>query len=308
MKNSYSYSEINSAIRKNAGEYIDSCISEYEQQVNRAVENILKDNTVDIVMLAGPSSSGKTTTARKLRDGICRRGGNAYIISLDDFYFNRDDIPINPDGLPDYENVTALDIPLIEKTFDDLIIKREAVIPVFNFQTGKREAEGNLIHIDDDDVIIVEGIHALNPIITGETDRNHIYKIYISVSSRITDGNGEVLLSKRNIRFIRRMIRDYHFRSSDVENTCFLWQGVLKGEDKFVFPYRKQADEFIDSFHPFEECIFKNKAHQLLSHIDKNSIHYAEASRIYDVLKNFESTSRELLPDDSLLREFIGQM
>ena len=306
MKNNYSLSEINRAVQSNAVEFITSCTAEYEKRIDAAVENILRDSRVDIVMLAGPSSSGKTTTAKKLCEGIRRRGGNAYIISLDDFYFNRDDIPINPDGLPDYENVTALDIELIEKTFNSLINEREAEIPTFNFQTGKREDNGNVIHIDDDDVIIVEGIHALNPIITRGIDQKHIYKIYISVSSRFTDDDGKILLSKRNIRFIRRMIRDYHFRASQVEFTCFLWQGVLKGEDEFVFPYKSQADEFINSIHPFEECIFKSEAQALLSHIDKNSAYYDEVKKLYDAVEQFVPVSRDLLPDDSLLREFIG--
>lgn len=306
MKDNYSLSEINYAMKRDAAAFIESCVNEYETCIDSAVENIIKDSRIDIVMLAGPSSSGKTTTAKKLRDGICRRGGNAFIISLDDFYFNRDDIPINPDGLPDYENVTALDIELIEKTFNSLINEREAVIPTFNFQTGKREKKGTSIHIDDNDVIIVEGIHALNPIITQGIDKNHIYKIYISVSSRFTDDEGKVLLSKRNIRFIRRMIRDYHFRASQVEFTCFLWQGVLKGEDEFVFPYKNQADEFINSIHPFEECIFKEEAQALLSHIDENSVYYNEVKRLYDAVERFIPVSRDLLPEDSLLREFIG--
>jgi uridine kinase len=126
------------------------------------------------------------------------------------------------------------------------------------------------------------------------------------VSSRFTDDDGGVLLSKRNIRFIRRMIRDYHFRASQVEFTCFLWQGVLKGEDEFVFPYKNQADEFINSLHPFEECIFRGEAQSLLSHIDENSVYYSEVKKLYDAVEQFVPVSRDLLPDDSLLREFIG--
>ncbi len=306
MKNNYSIGEINSAVRDDAVSFIELCTQEYEKRISLAVDNILKDNTVDIVMLAGPSSSGKTTTARKLCEGIKARGGNAYIISLDDFYFNRDDIPINSDGLPDYENITALDIPLIKKTFNSLISERSAAVPVFNFQTGKREEKGNLLHIDDDDVIIVEGIHALNPLITDEVDSTHVYKIYISVSSRFVDDDPKVLLSKRNIRFIRRMIRDYQFRASDVENTCFLWQGVLKGEDKYVFPYKNQADEFINSIHPFEECIFKSKATELLSGVRSDSEYYAQVSELLSAVSRFETLSAQLLPEDSLLHEFIG--
>lgn len=306
MKDNYSVREINSAVKKDAKAFVAEYVNEYEQKIDCAVKNILKDSTVDIVMLAGPSSSGKTTTAKKLCEGIRRQGRNAYIISLDDFYLNRGDIPINADGLPDYENVTALDIPLIKKTFEALINEREAVVPVFSFQTGKREAKGNTVHLNENDVIIVEGIHALNPLITQGIDRNHIYKIYISVSSRFTDGDGKILLTKRNIRFIRRMIRDYHFRASSVENTCFLWTGVLKGEEKFVFPYKNQADEFINSIHPFEECLFKQEAKELLAHIQKSSTYYNGVKRICSALEQFEAIDRELLPDDSLLCEFIG--
>ncbi len=307
MKNTYSVNEINSRMTTDPKGFVNECVNEYEKQISRAVKNILKDNTVDIVLLAGPSSSGKTTTAGKLAKGIRDSGKNAYIISLDDFYFNRGEIPLNADGLPDYENVTALDIPLIKETFIQLINERNAVVPVFNFMTGKREEKGNPIHLDENDVIIVEGIHALNPVITQGIDANHIYKVYISVSSRFTDTHGNILLKKSNIRFIRRLIRDYHFRSSSVENTCFLWPGVLKGEDEFIFPYKNQADEFINSIHPFEECIFKKEALKLFEHIDEKSPYYDFINTLCVALKQFEDSDLSLLPEDSLLWEFAGR-
>ncbi len=306
MKNNYSVSEINSYAMSDAKGFVDSCVSEYEQKISNAVDNILKDKIVDIVLLAGPSSSGKTTTANKLVQGIRQKGRNAYILSLDDFYLNRDDIPINSDGLPDFENITALDIPLIKFTFNSLINERTAVVPVFNFNTGCREEDGKTVHLQPNDVVIVEGIHALNPIITDGIDKNHIYKIYISVSSRFTDSNGRILLTKRNIRLVRRMIRDYHFRSSSVENTYFLWAGVRKGEDSFVFPYKNLADEFINSVHPFEECMFRDEAIELLGHLDEESIYFDEAQRLKQSLEQFAVIDRKMLPEDSLLREFIG--
>lgn len=305
MKNSFSLSEVNSLVESDAKGFIDDCVNKYEQKINLAVENILKDKTVDIVLLAGPSSSGKTTTAGKLAQGIRTKGKNAYIISLDDFYLNRDDIPINSDGLPDYENVTAMDIPLIKKTFNSLINERSAVVPIFSFKTGKREKNGKTVHLNENDVVIVEGIHALNPIITDGVDPSHVYKIYISVSSRFTADNGRILLTKRNIRLVRRMIRDYHHRSSSVERTYFLWAGVRKGEDKFVFPYKNRADEFIDSTHPFEECMFRDEAIELLGHIDEESPYYDESQRLKESLEQFIPVSRDLLPENSLLHEFI---
>ncbi len=307
MKEQYSFAKINKEIEKDTSGFVKACVDEYNSQIKEATENILNDSTVDIVMLAGPSSSGKTTTAAKLAEGITKRGKNAYRISLDDFYFNRDDIPINSDGLPDYENITALDLPLIKDTFNSLINKREADVPVFNFSTGRREEQGTYVVLKANDVIIVEGIHALNPIITEGIDENHIYKIYINASSRlVTENTGRVLLTKRDVRFVRRMIRDYNFRSSSVENTYFLWAGVRKGEDKFIFPYKKHADFFINSFHPFEPCLFKNEAVKLLSMIDEDSPYSDEASRLKESISRFADIDSSLLPQDSLLREFIG--
>lgn len=306
MKRYYSVSEINSAVKNDAAEFVGECINEYENRISAAASNILENSTVDIVMLAGPSSSGKTTTANKIADGIKKHGKNAYIISLDDFYYNRSDIPINNDGLPDYENVKALDLPLIHKTFDELIKERRAVLPVFNFSTGRREEQGRSIAIKNNDVVIVEGIHALNPIFTKGLSEEHIYKIYISVSSRMTTENGKILMTKRNLRFVRRMIRDYNFRNSSVEHTYFLWSGVRKGEDRFIFPFKGNANEFINSMHPFEPCLFRDEATELLGHIDEENAYFDEAQRLKEAIERFEPISEKLLPKDSLLREFIG--
>ncbi len=305
MKNSYSLEEVNSLVSSNPKEFIRKCVCCFEEKITSVVENILKDSTVDIVLLSGPSSSGKTTTAQKIAQGIKEKGKNAYIISLDDFYYDRSEISVNSDGLPDYENVTAMDIPLIKKTFNDLINQRRADVPVFNFLTGKREKEWKTVFLGDNDVVIVEGIHALNPLIVQGVESTHIYKIYISVSSRFTYGNEKILLTKRNIRLIRRMIRDYHHRSSSIERTYFLWAGVRKGEDEFVFPYKNQADEFINSIHAFEACLFKDEAIELLGHINKDSVYFDEAQRLKEALEKFISVDRGLLPKSSLLNEFL---
>lgn len=307
MKSLYSFAEINEAVKNDPLDFVVSCTEEYNEKINSTVNSILNNKLYDIIMLAGPSSAGKTTTAAKIAEGIKAQGRNAYRISLDDFYFNRDDIPINSDGLPDYENITALDLKLIEDTFNHLISKREADLPVFNFSTGKREEEGTHIELARNDALIVEGIHALNPIITDKIDSEHIFKIYINASSRlVTAHTGRVLLTKRDVRFIRRMIRDYNFRGSSVENTYFLWTGVRKGEDKFIFPFKNNADCFINTFHPFEPCLFKNEAVKLLDIVDEDSPYADEAARLKESINRFNEIDISLLPKDSLLREFIG--
>ena len=179
-------------------------------------------------MLAGPSSAGKTTTARKIKSGLDKKGKKAFVLSLDDFYLNRDEIPYLPDGTQDYETVYALDLKRLENDLNALLRGEKVRTPVFDFYLGKRSAtEYNDIVLGKDDVVIIEGLHALNPVITKKIQGN-LLKIYINVSTRIYDEDGNIVLNKRALRFIRRMVRDYKFRDSTVENTCKLWKNVTK--------------------------------------------------------------------------------
>lgn len=298
-----------SLINKNAAEdaekFITACEKRFNSSVSDVVNEFLSNSDYDIVLLAGPSSSGKTTTAGILSQKIQKSGRNAYTVSLDDFYMNRDDIPLNEDGMKDYENVTALDIGLIHKCFNDLIEERKAELPVFDFTTGKRSDKTKHIELEKNDVIIVEGLHALNPVITDGLDESHLYRIYISVSSRVTGDDGKILLNKRNLRLIRRMIRDYSHRNSPVENTFFMWQGVLKGEDKFLFPFESYANVKINSFHAYETCIFKNEALRLLNEVGEDSEFYEKAQELIGAISLFEEIEPSLLPKTSLLNEFL---
>ncbi len=298
---------INKKSAENAQGFIFACEERFDSAVNAVVNTFLSNPVYDIVLLAGPSSSGKTTTAGILAQKICSTGKNAFIVSLDDFYFNRADIPFNEDGMKDYENVTALDVELIHKCFGELIEKRESELPVFDFTTGCRSEKTKHIALGKDDVIIVEGLHALNPVITQGLDETHLYKIYISVSSRILDDDGEILLNKRNLRLIRRMIRDYEHRNSSVENTLFMWQGVLSGEDKFLFPFESYADVKINSFHAYETCIFKNEALRLLAEVPSDSVYIEKVKELRNAITRFNSIDVSLLPEKSLLNEFISR-
>ncbi len=298
-------SDINKSVASDVESFIESAEEGFDGSVSSLVERFVSDCDCDIVLLAGPSSSGKTTTAGKIVEKINRSGRNAYTLSLDDYYHNAADIPMTDKGVRDFENVSALDIDLIHKTFSDLIENRKAMVPEFDFVSGTRKSEMRSIELKKNDVIIVEGLHALNPIITKGLDESHIYKVYISVSSRVTDDDGKVIFSKRNLRLVRRMIRDYHYRNTSVEKTFSQWPEVLKGEDKYIFPYEKNARFRIDSFHPYESSIFRDEAVELLDTVDNASCFYPLAQQLKEDFSRLRPIDISKMPDDSLLREFI---
>ena len=299
----FTLNNINENVESNMESFINDAESRFESSVTELAARFTSD--CDIVLLAGPSSSGKTTTAGKIAQKIKNRGRNAYTLSLDDYYRNAADIPLTEKGLKDFENVSALDIDLIRRTFSDLIEKRTAQVPEFDFVSGTRKLETKRVELKKDDLIIVEGIHALNPIITKGLDESHITKVYISVSSRVTDDSGRVVFSKRNLRLVRRMIRDYHYRNTSIEKTLSQWQEVLKGEDKYIFPFERNASFRIDSFHPYEPCLFKSEAVELLGTVGEDSGVYPIASEMKNSFSELDTIDMSKLPADSLLREFV---
>ena len=299
----FTLNNINENVESNMESFINDAESRFESSVTELADRFTSD--CDIVLLAGPSSSGKTTTAGKIAQKIKNRGRNAYTLSLDDYYRNAADIPLTEKGLKDFENVSALDIDLIHRTFSDLIEKRTAQVPEFDFVSGTRKPETRKLELKKDDLIIVEGIHALNPIITKGLDESHITKVYISVSSRVTDDSGKVIFSKRNLRLVRRMIRDYHYRNTSIEKTLSQWQEVLKGEDKYIFPFERNASFRIDSFHPYEPCLFKSEAVELLGTVGEDSSVYPIASELKNSFSELDTIDMSKLPADSLLREFV---
>ena len=182
----------------------------------------------------------------------------------------------------------------------------ETEMPSFDFTVGRRSDKYNTLTLDKNDAVIVEGLHALNPVIASGLDTHRVMKIYINVSSRIYDNKGKIILNRRNIRFVRRMIRDYNFRASSVNNTFRLWDNVLRGEDLYLFPYKDFADFRINSIHLCEPCLFRDTAIELLESAELDDEFQADARRLINSLKKFQSLSSELVPKDSLLREFIG--
>ena len=298
---------INEMALSSPEEFIKKSEARYENIINDIAEKIIADDGREIVMLAGPSSAGKTTTAAKLCKKLNENSVKTYVLSLDDFYLNRDDIPYLPDGTQDYETVYALDLPCFEEKVNALLRGETVKNPIFDFTTGKRSSsEFNEITLGESDIVIIEGLHALNPIIT-EKIQGKLLKIYINVSSRIYDEKGNIILNKRNMRFVRRMVRDYKFRNSTVQNTYKLWKNVTMGEDKYLFPYRHLADIKINTIHLYETCVLKKQALEMLENSEISDEYKNDINKITKSLKKFENIDESLVPEDSLLREFLGK-
>ncbi|MBQ7295669.1 MAG: nucleoside kinase [Clostridia bacterium] len=300
----FSVSDINKNVLENKKDFITNCENAYKNQLLSITDEICRKKGRQLVMLAGPSSSGKTTTASLLKSDCIKNSRHASVISLDDFYRNQDVRYYFEDGTVDYETVKALDTDLIADCLKSLLNDGRADIPHFSFTTKKREGFTTL-QVAGNEIIIVEGLHALHPMITDCLEGENMKKLYVSVSSRISQDN-KVLLTKRDMRFIRRLIRDYHFRDSQVENTFYLWKGVRMGEDRYLFPYSGRADVRIDSVHPYEVCIFKDIAIKLLDHVGADSIYYPSACELKEKLSQFISLTEGDVPGSSLLKEFIG--
>lgn len=288
-------------------QFIAQCEERYQNIIDGIAKRIIDEEGREIVMLAGPSSAGKTTTARKLSESLIKKGVKTYVLSLDDFYLNREDIPYLPDGSQDFETVDALDLKCFEKCVNSLLRGETVKNPVFDFTTGKRsDTDFNEITLGEEDVVIIEGLHALNPVIT-EKIVGKLLKIYINVSSRIYDEKGNIILNKRNMRFIRRMVRDYKFRNSSVENTYKLWKNVTAGEDKYLFPFRDNADIKVNTIHLYEDCVLKHQALPLLLNSEISEEFRTEAKRLAKALERFDDIPEKNVPNDSLLREFLGK-
>lgn len=258
-----------------------------------------------IIMLAGPTSSGKTTTAHILRDMLSHRGVEAVSISLDDFYLGPDKMPAPENGRPDFESVHALDLPLLHAFFLKLLEEGAADMPRFDFQAGSRVKQPIHVELRPGEVAIVEGIHALNPLIVENLPEENLMKLYISVSSELQDERENTLLTGRELRLIRRISRDYFYRNSSPSNTLDMWPGVVAGEEKYLTPYASDADCRINTFHSYEPAIFRDHVLRLLETVPKDHPLFGQVRRLQAGLSPLRSLSWETVPANSVLREFI---
>jgi len=272
--------------------------SRYHNIVAGIAQRALQHHGHKLVMLAGPSASGKTTTAQKIAEALQAGGAQAYRVSLDDFYLERGNLPLLADGTPDIESVHALDLPLLRETLRSLMETGRADIPHFSFKKGRRTRWDTLV-LGDDDMIVLEGLHALNPEITQVCPT--CTKVYVNVSSRIYDEKRGIVLNKRSLRLARRILRDSQFRGTGAEQTLAMWPSVTAGEDMYLSSCKPFADVLVNSIHLYEPCVFAARVLPLLEGVE------AEQGRcLARALRRFEPLPEIQVPADSLLREFLG--
>jgi uridine kinase len=262
---------------------------------------------VKAVMIAGPSSSGKTTFTKKLALTLKSAGLKPQLISLDDYYKERKDIPLDEDGKPDFEVLEALDVELFNRNLEDLFAGRETEIPIFDFKKiGGRLEEGRKVHLDDDGVLLFEGIHGLNPNLTPGMDRTKAFRIYISALTQLNLDDHDRIPTTDN-RLVRRIVRDHQFRKYPAIKTLRIWPSVRRGEERHIFPYQGSADVMFNSALEYELAILKVFAEPLLRTVSPELPEYGEARRLMSFLRNFSPFPVEEVPEFSILREFLGR-
>lgn len=262
-------------------------------------------NNIKLVLIAGPSSSGKTTTSKKLSLYLKNKGINPFVLSTDDFFKNRIDTPKNENGEYEYDIPEALDIDLFNEKLTSLIKGEETLLPTYNFLTGEKEYKHPPVSLKNRDLIIVEGIHTLNEILTSKIDRKNKLKIYISPFTPL-DLDRHNHVSTVDLRLIRRLVRDYRTRGYDAEETLKNWRVVRRSEEKYIFPYQKEADIVLNTALIYELGVLKTYAVPILFSVSYHSEYYSEALRIINFLKSFLNISDSMLPETALLREFVG--
>lgn len=262
-------------------------------------------NNIKLVLIAGPSSSGKTTTSKKLSLYLKSKGINPFVLSTDDFFKNRVDTPKNENGEYEYDIPEALDIDLFNEKLTSLIKGEETLLPTYNFLTGEKEYKHPPVSLKNRDLIIVEGIHTLNEMLTSKIDRKNKLKIYISPFTPL-DLDRHNHVSTVDLRLIRRLVRDYRTRGYDAEETLKNWRVVRRSEEKYIFPYQKEADIVLNTALIYELGVLKTYAVPILFSVSYHSEYYSEALRIINFLKSFLNISDSMLPETALLREFVG--
>jgi uridine kinase len=257
-------------------------------------------------MIAGPSSSGKTTTAKRLSIQLQVMGMEPISVSLDDYYRNTVDIPKDENGQIDLESLDALDVPYLNQQLVELLEGKEVDIPIFDFKSGTRKVRGKPIHLDKHSILIMEGIHGLNDACTPQVERKKKFMLYVSALTGLNLDDHNRIPTSDN-RLLRRMVRDNQFRGTVAAKTISMWPSVQAGERKHIFPFQDSADAAFNSALDYELAVLKFYADPLLRSVKPNMIEYAEARRMLSFLENFAPIPPQYVPGNSILREFIGE-
>ena len=268
-------------------------------------ETIYNNKKLKLILLAGPSSSGKTTTSKKLELFLKGFGLNPIAISIDNYFVDRDKTPRLPDGSYDFESLNSINVELFNKNLKDLLDGKEVTLPVYNFITGKSELSDESIKLGEKEILIVEGLHALNEELTYSIDKKNKYKIYLCPLTVLSLDNHNRIRTTDN-RLLRRIIRDNRTRGYSASDTLSTWSKVREGEEKYVFPFQDEADVIFNTSLIYELGVLKTYAEPLLYSVEESDPMYKEAVRLLNLLKNILPISNDYIPVDSIVREFIG--
>ena len=295
---------VSGALLERPEQFVDAEERLFREKVLSACDAIVQDH-LHIILLTGPSASGKTTTAKQIALELTRRGKKVDRISLDNFYRPSAELPRWEDGYQNYESVEGLDIPFFERFVAQLFEEGHGLLPVFDFTAGRRRDKRIDIAFDDHTYLIFEGIHALNPVVTTPFSSHRTMKIYISVHSDFVDQTGDILLGARDLRLCRRLLRDYYHRGTEAEETLQMWDYVLRGEDLYIRPFRQYADIHINSTHAYEPYLYHDPLIKLLAHSPSDSPHREIMRRLSGAAPAFFGIPESLIPRTSLIQEFL---
>ncbi len=277
----------------------------YDENLNNIAQMINKDRNIRAIFISGPSSSGKTTTSKKLAMYFKARGKDSFVISTDDYFLERVDTPKKPDGTYEFESVDALDVKLFNKHISALLDGKEVVMPTFNFITGEKEFKNKPVHMEKNQILIVEGLHAISEKLNSSIPKRNKLKLYISPFTPIRlDRHNHI--STTDYRLLRRLVRDYRTRGYSAEATLTNWASMRSSESTYVYPHQREADLIVNTSLAYEIGVLRTYAEPLLFSVDKSSNNYEEAIRILNFLKGFLCIPSEYVPNVSVLREFIG--
>lgn len=277
----------------------------HEKKIAQIADKIAANKSIKMVLIAGPSSSGKTTFAQRLGLQLRINGLKPVTISVDNYFVERPNTPKDENGEYDFENIEAIDIELFNRDLTDLLNGKIINCPEFDFKVGTKRYKGKTMHLAEDEILVIEGIHCLNDKLTSQISRNQKYKIYISALTVLSMDRLN-RISTTDTRLVRRIVRDYKFRNYSAEHTLQTWTKVNKGEEKNIFPYQEEADSIFNTSLIYELAALKDIAMPLLEKISKDKKEHAEVVRLIDMLKYFEPIPSEYIPANSLLKEFLG--
>lgn len=277
----------------------------HEKKISDIADNVVKRKNVKVILIAGPSSSGKTTFAKRLGIQLRLNGLKSVTISVDDYFVERKDTPLDKNGKYNFECIEAIDLKLFNDNLTTLLNGGEILCPTFDFKEGSKKYTGKKMSLAEDEVLVIEGIHCLNDKLTESIPKELKYKIYISALT-ILNIDYYNRISTTDSRLIRRMVRDYNFRGYTAIHTLQIWNSVNNGENQYIFPYQDEADSMFNTSLIYELCVLKKYALPMLEEIDNSYVEYAEAKRLCEFLKYFEDIEDKYVPENSILREFIG--